>query len=233
MIITYNEKSKKFFKNSIIIITLVLLIFLIWLVILKYEVEGEEIESLPFKISEMKLASKVNAVKNEDNENVWNLTPMQINDIYIKIDANNEQKIESVKIQDIEIESNEVGTRKITKLNNYEMDNMEEVEFIGKNVTNLNNMTISEKGGTIGFSYVIQNLGTYISNESQIKYDMELLEKIGISKEQLKTKISFNIVIQSNGISYATKMEIELPTKEQQIESVDLSKIIFKRILQN
>ena len=62
---------------------------------------------------------------------------------------------------------------------------------------------------------------------------MELLEKIGISKEQLKTKISFNIVIQSNGISYATKMEIELPTKEQQIESVDLSKIIFKRILQN
>ena len=160
MIITYNEKSKKFFKNSIIIITLVLLIFLIWLVILKYEVEGEEIESLPFKISEMKLASKVNAVKNEDNENVWNLTPMQINDIYIKIDANNEQKIESVKIQDIEIESNEVGTRKITKLNNYEMDNMEEVEFIGKNVTNLNNMTISEKGGTIGFSYVIQNLGT-------------------------------------------------------------------------
>lgn len=233
MIITYNEKSKKFFKNSIIIISIILFIFIIGLVILKYEVEGETKENLPFKISEIKIASTVDAIKNEDSENIWNLTPIQINDIYIKIDTNNGNKIQSVKIQDIQIEKSEAGIGKITKLNNRNTENMATIEFTGKNATSLENMTISENGGTIGFSYIIENLGTYISNENQITYDMALLEKIEITEKQLQTKINFNIVVQVDNVNYGTTITIELPTKEKQIESVDLSEIIFKRILQN
>ena len=233
MIITYNENSKKLFKRSLIIISLIVFVFIICLIMLKYEVEGENIESLPFKISEMKIASKVDLNTNEDSENIWNITPIQINDVYLKIETNDNKKIERVTIKDIIIDKPEGIISKITTLKDHNMENMDTIEYIGKNVTNIENLSISEKGGTIGFSYVIEKLGNYISNENEIKYNMELLEKLGITREEIKSKLTFNVIVEVESTKYATTIDVELPTKDSQIEDVNLTGIIFKRILQN
>ena len=238
MIITYNEKSKKFLKISLMIIALILFVFIIGIIILKYEVEGENIENMPFKIAGITVASTVDAIKNEDNENLWNLNLLQINDIYIKIEMNNnkENDIKSVKIQDISIENSNIGNNKVTKLvsNNYNNENMETIEFTGKTATNLEELTISKQGGTIGFRYIIQDIGKYISNDEQVTYNMELLEKIGITRETLLTNFNFNIVVElENDIKYIANIKLELPVDGENVKSIDISEIIFKRLLQN
>lgn len=236
MIITYNEKSKKFFKISLAIITIILFIFIIGIIILKYEVEGEDVENLPFKVSAVSVASKVDAIKNENSENLWDLNLLQINDIYIKIDKNSdkEDNIKSVKIQDVLIKNTELDDHKITKIKNGNYENMGTIEFAGKNTTNLEELTISEQGGTIGFRHVIENLGNYVSNEEQVTYDMNLLEKIGITKQKLNTEISFNLVLElENDIKYIANIKLKLPTEGTNVNNIDISRIIFKRLLQN
>ena len=234
MIITYNENSKKLLKKSLIIISVILFIFIIGIILLKYEVEGENKDDLPFRINEIKIAGKIDAIKNKDNENIWNLNLLLINDIYINVEAKNE-KIKSIKIKDIKINNNKIGNNKTIKLNdNYNSENLNELEFVGGTTTNIDNMTISNQGGTIVFRNIIENIANYISNDEEIVYDNELLKKAGIEPSEIQTTYTFTLIIETAGVAkYSTKISLELPTKRQKIENIDISKIIFKRILQN
>lgn len=237
MIISYNDKAKIFLKRSLIIISILVFIFIIAFVILRYEVEGEKIENLPFKIDKITVASTVDAIKNEDEENLWNLSLLQVNDIYIKIDKNEnkEEQLGNLIINNIKMNQT-IGEQKITKLikNKYDNEELNEIQFKGENATNLEGLTILKQGGTIGFRYVIQNLGNYISNDEEVKYNMELLQKSGISVEQIKTNLSFDIILElENNIKYKANILLELPLDENSnVKDVDTNGIIFKRVLQ-
>lgn len=233
-----DPKKIKLFKRSAIIIGTITFIFIICLIMLKYEIEGENNENLPFKITEIKIASVVDAIKNEDTENIWNLNLLQMNDIYIKIDKNEnkDKNIKSVVIKDIKLENDYFKNHKIIKniQNTYDMENMESLEFVGGDVTNPTKLMISKTGGVIVFRHLIEDVYKYISNDDVVTYNMELLEKNGITREQLHTKITFNLIIElDNKVKYIANMQIDVPTSEKDIENLDVSKIIFKRLLKN
>jgi len=237
VIITYNEKSKKFFKRSLIAILIMIVIFIISLIALRYEVEGENINKMPFIIESVAVASKIDIEKNNDTNNYWNFNPIQINDVYIKIEKNENknEKIKSIKIKNFKIKKSSIGNGKIIPIvNDYTIDNMETIEYKASQVSNLENLVIGKDGGTIGFRYIIQDLGNFTSNDEEITYNMEILEKMGITRENIQTKINFDLIIeQENDINYITNLTIDVPTKEKNIENVDISNIIFKRLLQN
>lgn len=232
MIIQYNQKE--IIKKSLIIIAIVLSIFIIALIILKYEVEGEDANSLPFKIEKVTVATKLDGIKNEDSQNLWNIGLMQVNDIYIKIAKNNDKEIDikNVSISNIQ-KTKTIGAQKITRISKEYIDeNLNDVDFNGENSTKLEELKIAKTGGIIGFRYIIDKLGNYISNEEAITYNDEVLVKTGIDKGKLNTDISFDIIIElETGIKYKTTISTSLPV--QNVKDINLDGIIFKRILQN
>lgn len=234
MIKIYNEKTRKLLKKSLIAISIILFIFIIALLVLKYEVEGENIETMPFKIESITIASKIDGIENKDEQNAWNINIQEINDIYIKIEKNGKQEsdIKNIRIQDIEKHAEKTG--QITRIKQQEQyENLEKIEYeVGKN-TNIEELSLAKEGGIIGFRYIIDDLGTYKSNEEEITYNQALLEKIGINKEAVSTELTFNLIVElEDGISYISNIKLQLPTKEANVEKADLNGIIFKRLLQ-
>ena len=71
MIVAKQEKSKKFFKISLIVIVFAIIIAVIALLILKYQVEGET--NLPFSLKNITIISSADGINKEDAENKWNV----------------------------------------------------------------------------------------------------------------------------------------------------------------
>ena len=99
-------------------------------------------------------------------------------------------------------------------------------------------LEIANNGGMLGFRLSLEDLGTYISNEdTEIIYDGRLLQNLGVSLEEIKLQLSFDIIIETNSnVSYKGSLLMEMPTDEiiekgsSQIEITDFSDVIFKRI---
>lgn len=250
MIITRDEKSKRFLKNSLIVIVAIILVFLLWIVLLKYQVEGEDITKMPFQIESILIGSTADGIKKESTEEYqWNLDLVQVNDIYIGITKNpNIEKTEMIKniiIDSIKVDENpQVGTTHITKMTKtesgiltYDSEDLTQFNYEGASNTDLDNLTIANQGGYIGFRYLIKDIKEYNSNDDEIRYNGELLDKAGITLDQIKSKISFDLTIElESNIKYKTTITLELPTgnileegtSTQQI--TDMEKLIFKRI---
>ena len=88
----------------------------------------------------------------------------------------------------------------------------------------------------LGFRISLENLGNYTSNESVV-YNGSLLSEIGVTNEDMKFSISFDITITlDNNISFAGTINLDLPTgdiineDEPHIELTDFSDVIFKRV---
>ena len=88
----------------------------------------------------------------------------------------------------------------------------------------------------IAISFCNPNIATYIGNEDKMTYDGTLLNKVGITLEQIKATIKFDLILEtSSGKKY--KAEINLQTPEEDItqtgivinEDTDLKNIVFKR----
>ena len=81
-------------------------------------------------------------------------------------------------------------------------------------------------------------MGEYISNEdNEIVYDGTLLNKVGITLEEIKANISFDLTIKtSDNISYKTTISVDLPVGNiieegtSSIEINDLNQLVFKRV---
>ena len=246
------EEQKKFIstsiKRTVFLLGNIIVIAIVGIILLQYEIEGEK--KLPFEISKMIVVSTAEGTSDQNENNKWNLTINQNNDVWLSINKNEKynenQTIESIKIENFNIlKKPKIGEIQVYRpageglyKNLEEYHITESLEYVGSNKSNIENLEISNQGGTILFRFSNRNLGTYISNnDTQIIHDGKLLNKIKVSQEDIQTEVSFDIIIKTGkNIKYKTTINLELPvgeiTKEGKsyIEKTDFSDIIFKRI---
>lgn len=241
--------AKKAIHLCIIIVLIIGMIFIALISILKYDENGET--NMPFIISKISVISTVDGKDVENSEYKWEKIINQNNDIYVYVEKNQDYKktetIESVKLENFQIDkSPEKGKLKFYKQSensnelyeNTEQNVFQILEYKGAKSTNSKAQEISNQGGIISFRCSNNNIGVYQSNDDgEINYK-ELLKKANINEEQIKAKISFDIILKLNsGKSFkAENIELEIPNsnlKEQGTTGEEYEKIediVFKRI---
>ena len=246
-----DDKSKvnNLILKSAYITIIILIIAVIALIILKYNVEGEK--NMPFKLSSIIVISNAEGYQeNENKDYLWDAEIYQINDIYLNIEKNknykDEEIIKSIVVENIEIdEKPQVGSIEFYRVSNEEKDlfNYSEeykingnIEYLGNTISDLKNLKVSNQGSTLIFRCVNKTGKRYTSNEEEFKHSGKLLEKVGISYEEIKGKVSFELIINlESGISFRAKVQLELPTGDiikegaSSQEIKDMKNIVFKR----
>lgn len=252
-----NEKRKKIIKLSISIGIIILIIAVALFMVIRYQVEGEK--NMPYNINKIIIiSSALTTEENQEEANVenyiWNEKIIQNNDVYIylkKNDKNKEDvKINSVKIENIQIlKKSNIGKIQIympnskdgvlyNYINEFLVGNS--LTYTGGSIDNTKTLEINKNGGAICLSFANVDLGRFQSNEDElIEQGASILQKMGISDEDLKFKISFDIIIDVGNKAYKGTIVLDMPVdgmvgkKESHIEITDFSKVIFKRCKNN
>ncbi len=240
--------KKKYFHLCVILIMIVALFFILGLVILKYNVEGET--NMPFDLSKISIISSTEGMDIDSGENKWAFDVNQNNDIYIYIEKNDEytrdEAIKSINITNININKNiEKGEKVIYKPEiaperpmfvNVIENETDSIEYLGAMNTNIKNMQISNQGGIVAFRYANDKVAQYISNDDEVNHN-NLLKNTGITQEDLKAQLNFDIIIKlESSKKYLANISLDVPIDnvvEQgttSFEKTDLDNFIFKRI---
>ena len=244
-----NEKSKlnKLILKGAYAVIIVLIIAVIALLILKYEVEGEQ--NMPFKLSDIIVLSNAEGYQEkESKEYKWDTEIYQTNDIYLNIEKNKNYKetqiIKSIEIENIKInETPKVGEFAFYRvasndksLFNYKEDYKinEKIEYIGDIKSDLSNLKISNQGGTIILRAVNKTGKEYKSNEKEFEHSGKLLKEVKLLNEEIKSIISFDLIINlESEISFKANIKLELPVgdiiKEGYASTEITENIVFKR----
>lgn len=242
-------KKKELIKKSIFLICVAILILLAVLIMLRYEVEGEK--DLPYKINKILLVSTVDGKPNEDPENLWNIDITQTNDIFIYIDPEGKPKetIKEVSLENFSIiktpqKGNVEILRPTADLDNLYSNSVQnylndKIVYVGAKLDDMKSLEISNNGGVAGFRVALNDLGKFVSNDENIEitYDGRLLSNLGVSLEEIKLSLSFDIIITtSENINYKGTITLEMPTNEiieqgaSKTEITDFSNVVFKRV---
>lgn len=241
------EQKSKIIKKYIFISFLTLSIIISTLLIVKYNVEGEK--NLPFEIEKISIKSSLDTKSNQ-SENIWDLSIIQNNDIYIYFKKNEklDKEVQKIKIDNLQITRNkEIGTTKLflptsndikTNFKNSTEDYSKKgIEYTVNNVDNMEKQEISSNGGMLAFRISNQDLAEYVSNEdAELQYNGTLLQKAGITEQDIKITASMDITIEiSKKEKYKGTLTLELPIEDFNEKSIlgtektDLSDVIFKR----
>lgn len=238
---------KNFIKKHIAIFTVAIIAIIVLSIIIKYNVEGET--NLPFEISKIMIISTAGGKEKEDTEYNWNLDILQINDIYIDIIKNKnyhgKEIIDKIIIDNFNIENyplkGQISIYRPTNqndiFNNQEQYKIEEkIEFIGNEVSELENLKIANQGGVILLRVVNTEVGTYTSDEAEeINHDGTLISKIGVSNEDIKFSVSFDISIKlKSSKQYKATITLKMPSGNLVEEGttnhqINKNEIVFKR----
>lgn len=241
-------KKNNILKKWIFVAVICLLLMMVFSIMVKYDVEGEK--KLPFSISKILLVSTVDGDIVEDAENIWNIGVTQVNDVYMYINKTSDEDItiESISLNNFIInQAPQKGKLKMLRptgeLSNLysssEQDYLSEgLTYLGGRVDDMKSLEIGNNGGIIGFRMSVIDLGSYISNENtEIIYDGRLLSNLGVTEEELKFNVSFDIVIEtSDRIKYKGTTSLEMPVSgfiekgSENLEITDFSNVVFKRI---
>lgn len=239
-------KTKSFHICMIIIIITVIL-FVVGMLVLRYNVEGEK--NMPFELSKIAIISSQEGIDDGQTDTRWSFDVHQANDIYLYIEKNNEydktEIIKSININNFQIETENKDNVKIYKpdteeenvLFKYKDENIvENIEYLGDVESDLKNLKISNQGGIIAFRCSNNYVTKYKSDEEEINHS-ELLKKAGITEEKLRMSLTFNLnIILESGKEYQAEVKTELPTGNvieegnTSTEITDLTDIVFKRI---
>ena len=239
-------KTKSFHICMIIIIITVIL-FVVGMLVLRYNVEGEK--NMPFELSKIAIISSQEGIDDGQTDTRWSFDVHQANDLYLYIEKNNEydktEIIKSININNFQIETENKDNVKIYKpdteeenvLFKYKDENIvENIEYLGDVESDLKNLKISNQGGIIAFRCSNNYVTKYKSDEEEINHS-ELLKKAGITEEKLRMSLTFNLnIILESGKEYQAEIKTELPTGNvieegnTSIEITDLKDIVFKRI---
>ena len=237
----------KSFHICMIIVIITIILFVVGMLALRYNVEGET--NMPFKLSKITIISSQEGIDDGQTDTRWSFDVHQANDIYLYIEKNNEydktEIIKSINISNFQIETENKENVKIYKPDSEEEnvlfkykdeDIVENLEYIGDVESDLKNLKISNQGGIIAFRCSKNDIAKYKSNEEEISHS-ELLKKAGITEEKLKMSLTFNLnIILQSGKEYQTEIKAELPTGNvieegnTSTEITDLKDIVFKRI---
>jgi len=244
-----DSKVNNLILKSAYITIIILIIAVIALLILKYDVEGEK--NMPFKLSSIILISSAQGYQETENpEYKWDVEVFQNNDIYLNIEKNKNYKetevIKSIQIENIQIDNKPIiGEYKLYRTSaekasaftyKEEYEIKDKIEYLGDLNTDLNNLKISNQGGTIIIRAVNKTGKKYTSNERTIEHNGKLLEKVGISYDEIKASIKFDLIINlESDISYRGEIQLEIPAGNiilegsSSTEIKDMKDIVFKR----
>lgn len=241
-------KKKQILKRCAFLFCIIIILMVVISIMVKYEVEGEK--ALPYSISKIFVISTVEGKQADDGQNIWNVNVKQANDLYFYIDKTSEtdETIKQITIENFAVTKSpakgEIAiyrpTGDLENLYTYSEQNYlnQNITYTGAAVDDLKTLEISNTGGVIGCRVALDNLGTYISNEStEITYDGTLLQSIGINLEDIKLGLNFDILIETNqNVTYKGTISIELPGQDliekgaSNFEIKDFGDIVFKRI---
>ena len=239
--------SRKSFHVAMIIVILAVILFVVGILVLRYNVEGET--NMPFELSKISVISSSGGNSLEAVDTRWKYSIYQSNDIYLYIDKNSNdaetEAISSILINNIHVDGQNSDKVKIYRPDsqaesqmfvNQDTNVVEQIEYKGAMESNLKNLEISNQGGLIVFRCLYDNLDEYSSNDDVINYQ-ELLSKTGITNEELKAKLTFDFTIKTeNGKEYNTNISLDIPIGDvvgqgtTSMEITDMSGFIFKRI---
>lgn len=240
-------KKRKTLEISGIIIIAVIITTIIAITLLKYNVEGET--DMPYILKKMVVISTANGTNTEKEINKWNIEIYQNTDIYFDIERNEEHKssenIKNIRIENIKINGSEKYTPKAympsegtEQMFNYTDENVIQKELIyvvDKN-KDTKNKKITTEGGIVAISFCNSNIANYQGTDEKISYDGTLLKKVGITIEEIKSQIQFDLILETEtGKKYKAEINLEVP--EEDItetginikEDTELENIIFKR----
>ena len=238
--------NNNFFHIGILLFIIIMVIFAVCLVSIKYDVEGET--NMPYILSKIAIISSSQGNDKEEKVegNQWNFAIDQDNDIYLYVEKNPEYK-EDEKSKDTikETKENENGTLNIYKpdvenvntiFSNVDENIVKNLKYeVAENV-DMKEMQITNQGGIMVFRCSNCDIANYIANDEEINHN-ELLKKANVSLEDLKINIKFDFSIKLNsGKIYKATIPLELPVEDviekgtSSNELTDMSKYVFKRI---
>ena len=240
--------NKKILKQCAFILGILIVLAIVAFIIIKYDEEGEK--SLPYSISKILLVSTVNGSVIDDPENIWNINVSQVNDMYMYIDKTEEtdETIKEIKFENFVINTApKMGNLKILRptgelanLYTYSSQDYlkEGLTYIGAAIDDMKSLEISNIGGVLGFRFLVDNLGNYVSKETEeVTYDGKLLAKLGVTVDDIKFNVSFDIIITtSDNINYKGTINLDMPVGDVVVEGAsnkeitDFSNVIFKRV---
>lgn len=244
-----NRETKLKILRIILIMTItVAIVFSIGVIILKYNVEGEI--NLPFKITKIIMVSSSGGTEKQEHDNMWDIEVSQNNDIYIYIEKNDNygrtEIIDNIKIDNFKTKKDfEIGEINIYNPSeegkeifiNTQNNTTTNVIYKGELESNVKKKQISNQGGLVIFRCANDKIGTYSSNEVEEVNYSTLLSNIGVTNEQLKGEVSFDITIELiSKKTYKATATLELPVGDvvsngtTNLEMTDLRDIVFKRV---
>ena len=127
---------------------------------------------------------------------------------YFKKNEKLDSEVQKIRIENLKIKRNkEIGQTKLfiptsndikTNFKNSTEDYSKKgIEYTVNNVDNMEKQEISQNGGMIAFRISNQDLAEYISNEeADLQYDGTLLQKAGITEQDIKITASMDIIIE-------------------------------------
>lgn len=242
-------ESKEKIKAGIAVGFIVICIFIVFIIMIMYAVEGEK--NMSFNLKNILIISTAEGVEKKDADEKWNFNVVQNNDIYINIEKNEkinkETVLENLYIENIKIEEEPInGEIKVYMPNSsdgrtfiiseeYEIED-NKLTYKGGKKSNAKTLEIGNQGGNAVIRFSNVGLGKYISNEDEeIVHDATLLNKIGVEEQNIKFKVSFDLILKIDGNKYKTNIEIDLPCEsmiENGSSNVELNgkEYIFKRM---
>lgn len=248
------DKKVQRIKFIIAVIVVICVGITVFIRVNEYNKNGEK--NMPFNISKIIIIStaqkdeSVDAPTDLNSESIWNFNIIQNNDIYLKIDESegHKEKLKSVTISNIEVVQppqkgilrpympNSLDGDRYTYTSDYTVSGS--LTYRGAEESNYKNLQVNQNGGVIGISFANKDLEKYSSGEdTEVTYDGKMLSKLGITDEDMKSKIAFDLIIElDDGKSYSGRVNLDINCEglvengTSQIEISDFSNVVFKRI---
>lgn len=238
--------NTKAFHLCMVIVIIAVILFVVGILVLRYNVEGET--NMPFVLTKIAVISSQEGLDKNAVDAKWAFDLYQTNDIYLYISKNDKYKeqavISSISIENFNIEALNENNIKIYKPDSEDEntlfrykdeDIVQNIEYIADTKSDLKNLKISNQGGIVAFRCSNNDIIEYKSNDEEINHN-ELLKKAGITEEQLKFKLTFDLTIKlDGGKEYKTTINLDLPTGNiieegtSSKEFTELDDLIFKR----
>ena len=243
-----NVLNQRYFHIIVIVVIVIILLFILLMTMLDYNENGEK--NMPFNLTKITVISTSEGMDKQVEGKKWAFDIDQNNDIFLYIDKNDQNKIEAIKsitLENFNVKrENQNGEVKIYKPDalseNKIFTNKEEyvenvITFNGDIESDFKNLKISNQGDVLAFRCSTKNIASYESDAEEEINHGELLKKAGVTLENLKETLTFDITINLySGKSYKAQIKLDLPTGNIleeatcNTEITDLSDVIFKRI---
>lgn len=243
--------KKDLIKKCLFLAFLIIIITIVISIVAQYNVKGEK--KLPYSIDKLLIISRIDTKNNEDPNNLWNISLTENNNIFIYINKtqNTDETIKEIKLENFKITAKpQKGNIKIYRptgdLNNNNLYEHSTQNYLNSNITytgapldTLKNLEIGNTGGMLAFRISLENLGNYVSNnyDEEIIYDGNLITKAGLTIEDIKFSVSFDLLITLNSdITFKGTINLNLPNtdiltnSESYLEITNFDNVIFKRI---